>query len=1156
QDQKPADVATSHLGNATVTLPSGMSIDPAAAVGLQACTDVQFAAGTTSAITCPASSVVGTAEIDTPILAAPLTGSLYVGQPQEGNPYRIFLDAGNATAGVDVRLVGSVVANASTGQLTADFPNNPQVPFTDLKLSFKTGANALLANPLACGLATTSTTLVPYSSNAPATPASSFAVDDNGAGAACPKPLPFAPGAEASVSSTTAGASTSLTLHVARGDGEQTLANVSTRLPEGLLANLSKVTLCPEPQAGQGTCTSASQIGATTIAAGAGPSPLQLSGTVYLTGPYNGSPFGLSVVVPAIAGPYDLGTVVVRGAVAIDTVHGQVSIVTDPLPTILQGIPLRLKSVSVAVNKGGFLVNPTNCNATAITGVVSSTGSQTQPFSSPLQITGCEALEFAPTFSATPTSTQRDSPTGLAVDVHLPANSPTLRSALLALPAGLSINPSLANGLQACTDAQLGAGTNNPVTCPAASAIGTVEIHTPLLSTPLTGSVYIGQPLSDEPESGQEYRLFLDAENEVDAISVRLIGSLAANKSTGQLTATFADTPPIPFTDLKINLDGGARAPLANSPVCGAATLIGTLTPSVGVVAELPSAYAVDANGEGEACDPTQAFDLSQSAESTPATGAAATTFTLHLARTDGRQYLSRLTTTLAPGLLGKIASVAPCPESEANAGSCPAASQVGTVEVAAGSGSTPLELPGMVYLTGPYEGAPFGLSIAVPAEAVGPFDFGTIVTRAKLAIDEHTAQVSVSTDPLPTIVGAVPLRIKELTIQVSRNGFMLNPTDCAPSTIATQLSSTAGAGQAISTPFAASQCGSLPFSPSIASTTSVQSSKATGVSFHIELDLSGAHEANTASIATTLPTQLPARLSTLQKACLQATFAASPAACPQASLIGEARVDTPILPGPMTGPAYLVANGGGAFPDLYLNLAGDGVRIVLHGHTDIKSGLTTVTFPTIPDVPVSRVSLSLPQGPDSALSANGALCGETLTMPSTITAHNGKQLTLHTSIAVTGCANAAGGRAALTHLKLAPRRFAAAARGASVTGVPRAHRKRGRWRKRTRKTGTIVSYIDTQTAVSHFAVLRQLAGETRGGRCLPIASHRRHHGRRCVRLRRVGSFTHRDRAGANRFQFTGRLGGHKLPAGSYRLEAAATLPAAAVRVRFWIVGH
>lgn len=1160
QDQKPADIATSHLSDATVTLPSGMSINPAAAVGLQACTDAQFGAGTTSAITCPASSIVGTAEINTPILATPLTGSLYVGQPQEGNPYRVFLDAGNASDGVDVRFVGSIVANASTGQLTADFSNNPQVPFTDLKLTFKTGANALIANPLGCGLATTSAILSPYSSNAPATPTSSFAVDDNGAGAACPKPLPFAASGEASVSSTTAGASPNLTLHVARVDGEQTLANLSTVLPEGLLANLSNVTLCPEPQAGLGTCTSASQIGTTTVTAGAGPSPLQLSGTVYLTGPYNGSPFGLSVVVPAIAGPYDLGTVVVRGAVALDTVHGQVSIVTDPLPTILQGIPLRLKSVSVAVNKSGFLVNPANCDATAITGAVNSTGSQTQSFSSPLQFTGCEALKFAPTFSATPTSTQRDSPTGLAVDVHLPANSPTLSSALLALPAGLSINPGLANGLQACTDAQLGAGTNNPVTCPAASAVGTVEIHTPLLSTPLTGSAYIGQPLSDEPESGQEYRLFLDAENEADGISVRLVGSLKANTSTGQLTASFANTPPIPFTDLRINLEGGARAPLANSPACGAATLTGMLTPSVGAVAELPSAYTVDANGEGEACAATQPFDLSQSAQSTPATGAAATTFTLRLARTDGQQYLSRLTTTLAPGLLGKIASVAPCPEAEASAGSCPAGSQVGAVEVAAGSGATPLELPGTVYLTGPYEGAPFGLSIAVPAEAVGPFDFGTIVTRAKIAIDEHTAQVSVSTDPLPTIVGAVPLRIKELTINVSRNGFMLNPTDCTPSTIATQLSSSAGAAQAISTPFAASECGSLPFSPSIASTTSVQSSKATGVGFHIELDLSGAHEANIASIATTLPTQLPARLSTLQKACPQATFAASPGSCPQASLIGEASVDTPILPGPMSGPAYLVANGGGAFPDLYLNLAGDGVRIVLHGHTDIKNGLTTVTFPAVPDVPVSRVSLSLPQGPNSALSANGALCGETLTMPSTITAHNGKQLTLHTSIAVTGCASAAGTRAGLTRLKLAPSRFAAAAHGASVTGIPRAHRKRGRPKKRQKKTGTILSYTDTQAAVSNFVVLRQLPGETRGRRCLARSPRRRHHGRRCVRLRRVGSFTHRDRAGANRFQFTGRLGGRKLHVGSYRLEAAVTLPAGAlsapVGVRFWIVGH
>ncbi len=1011
QDQNPSHTASSHLQEASVTLPAGMSLNPSAANGLSACSDAQFAAGVNAKVTCPAGSAAGTVEISTPLLASPLTGSIYVGEPLEGDPYRIFLDAENSVGGVAVRLTGSVTADPVTGQLRTTFTGNPQVPFTDLKLTFKTGAGALFANPLGCETATTTAILAPYSGRSPSTPTSAFTVDSNGSGGACPSPIPFAPTASATPTSTTAAGSTNLNVNLSRADGEQTLDTLTTRLPEGMLANLSGVTLCPEPAASQGTCTSASQIGMVTVTAGAGTTPLSLPGTVYFTGPYKGQPFGLSIVVPAIAGPYDLGTVVTRAAVAVDTTNGKVSITTDSLPTILKGIPLRLRTIAVAINKAGFLLDPTDCAPTATAGTVTSTAAQSQPFETPVTMTGCGSLPFAPTLTATPTTSERDAPTGLNVDLHLPSGSSDLHGALAGLPAGLTLNPAVAGGLLACTDAELGQGTNNPLGCPAASAVGTVEIDTPLLPSPLTGSLYVGRPLSNEPQSGQEYRLFLDAENATYGLSVRLIGLLSADPATGRLSASFPSTPPIPFTDIKLALNPGPHAPLANPQGCGQAAFTSTLTPTTGTPATPGSEYTVDDDGHGGPCPSAFPFAPAQSTADQPSLGGANSSFTLSLDRPDGQQYLSRVSTVLPPGLLGRIGAFTECPDAQAATGSCPSSSRIGSAVVGVGAGSSPLELPGSVYLTGPYEGAPFGLAVAIPAEAVGPFDFGTVVTRARIEVDEHTAVATVTSDPIPTIVGGAPLRLQTLTITTSQ-AFTVNPTNCAPTQTKSTLTSTENAVQSDSSPFQATGCSGLPFEPSFAVSTSAQASKQNGASLQVELGYPAEHEANLAAVSATLPTQLPARLSTLQKACPEATFAAGPSGCPAASQVGQAAVRTPLVSGGLEGPAYLVSNGGAAFPDLDLVLSGDGLRILLHGQTDIKGGRITTTFPAVPDVPFSHFTLTLPMGPYSVLGAIAALCGEELTMPTTLTGQNGSRVTRQVAISVTGCPPGTGGGA------------------------------------------------------------------------------------------------------------------------------------------------
>ena len=547
-----------------------------------------------------------------------------------------------------------------------------------------------------------------------------------------------------------------------------------------MLANLTSITPCSNANGHRGHVPgAASQIGTTTVTAGAGSTPFQLTGQVFLTSGYQGDPLGLAIVVPTVAGPFKLGsgTLVVRAGVAVDTVQGQITITTDAIPAIVGGVPLRLKTISVAINQPNFITNQTSCAAAAITGTTTSTGGASLPFSSPATMGGCLSSLFQPSLSITPSTTEVDAPLGLTIDLHVPTGDTDLQSAVVALPAGVSLNPSVAAGLQACTLAQLGVGTNNPVTCPAASQVGTVEIDTPLLPTPLEGGVYIGAPQSGDTHT---YRVYLDAENATYGISVRLTGSIVADPSTGQLTATFANTPAIPFTDLKLNFNGGPQAPLASPATCGAATLTSTLTPQTGSVASPSVSYTVDADGSGGSCPSTEPFNPTVSV-TTPNSGAGATDpVTIGFASGDQQQKLGAITATLPPGLVGEIGSVAQCDNADAAAGTCASNSpnsQIGTATVSAGVGSSPLQLTGPVFLTGRYGNAPFGLSIAVNATAVGPYDFGTIVVRAGIAVDPHDAHLTITSDAFPSILNGIPLRLKAVSLS-DEPGFHGQPDE------------------------------------------------------------------------------------------------------------------------------------------------------------------------------------------------------------------------------------------------------------------------------------------------------------------------------------------------------------------------------------------
>jgi hypothetical protein len=368
----------------------------------------------------------------------------------------------------------------------------------------------------------------------------------------------------------------------------------------------------------------------------------------------------------------------------------------------------------------------------------------------------------------------------------------------------------------------------------------------------------------------------------------------------------------------------------------------------------------------------------------------------------------------MPPGLSGTLAGVALCGEAQADAGTCGPESLIGETTVSVGLGNSPYTVTGgRVYLTGPYEGAPFGLSIVNPANA-GPFHLGNVIVRAKIEVDPHTTQLTITSDTtgpyaIPPSIKGIPLQIKHINVTVSRpSGFTFNPTNCNPQAITGGLSSTEGATAGLAVPFQATNCAALAFAPKFAVSTSGKTSKANGASLAVKLTYPNApqgSEANIARVKVDLPKQLPSRLTTLQKACTAAQFEANPAGCPAASVIGHAKAITPILPVPLEGPAYFVSHGGEAFPSLIVVLQGYGVTVDLVGTTFIsKTGITSSTFKTVPDVPVGSFELTLPQGPYSALTAIGNLCTSRLSMPTEFVAQNGVVIHQTTPVGVTGC--------------------------------------------------------------------------------------------------------------------------------------------------------
>jgi hypothetical protein len=825
--------------------------------------------------------------------------------------------------------------------------------------------------------------------------------------------------------------------------------DIVVKLPPGLVGNLSNTPKCPRSLfdaraskefGGEGGCPADTQVGIATI---------QFSGIGFVTftpgvfniepGPNEPGLLGIetspSVVLPIhlTASAHDgyalTATVsdVQVFPIEAHTLDVSVTLWGVPgahergtgesnwaIPNIIGGIPPDDASQWKPV-----MENPTDCAERPQTELLVNTYEEPEIFATATATspdpTDCGGVPFAPSISVTPDTSQAGAPTGLGVDLSVPqSNDPNgrgsaeLEKAVVTLPNGMTISPSAASsGLQGCTDAQFAAGSDSPAQCPAPSQIGEDEVETPLLPPQatgaegkLTGKVYLGQPLSTNPTSGQMFRIFQDLRG--FGLDVKLEGLVVANPQTGQLTATFSRLPELPFQHFRLHLNGGPNAVLVNPPTCGANVTATQLYPYSGNPPATPSStFTTNLDGNGAPCPPSLPFSPSAAISTASSHAGALSPVTVTFARADETQPLGRIEAQLPAGLLGYVAKVALCEPPQALAGTCPAESRIGTVSTTAGAGSDPLTVEGSVYLAHGSDGYPFMLSVVVPAVA-GPYSLGNVVVPVWLQVNSDGSLKAVS-GPLPSILDGIPLDIRSATVNIDRPGFAFNPTSCDPLVMSGQITSLAGAVAPIYAPFQASGCGNLPFAPFLMVATQGSTSKANGASLTVRVAQKPG-EANIHSVRVELPKQLPSRLTTLQKACTAGQFNSNPAGCPAGSDVGTAVAITPTLSSPLTGPAFLVSHGGAAFPDLEIVLQGQGVTVILDGATDIKHGITSSTFAAVPDVPISGFELTLPEGPYSALGSYGTPCASKLIMPTTIVGQNGVVVRQNTRIAVTSC--------------------------------------------------------------------------------------------------------------------------------------------------------
>jgi hypothetical protein len=548
QPQNPTGIAQAHLRAAEVTLPEGTAINPAVADGVVGCTEAQIGLDNTADPGCPNASKIGNVEIATPLQPDPLTGGIFLATPNQ-NPFdsltAIYLVAQGG--GTTIKLAGEIERDPTTGQLKTTIADAPQLPFTAFSLDFKGGSRAPLVTPTTCGTKTASASLTPWSGNPPTELTDSFEITSGPGGSACvatEAQRPFAPTLAAGLQNPAAGSQSPFTLAVSRADQSQEISSIDATLPEGVSAVLASAAQCGEAAAAAGTCGGEALVGSASVKAGAGPNPYQITGgRIYLAGPYKGAPLSLSIVVPARAGIFDLGTVVVRAAVFVDPTDAHLRVVSDPIPRILDGIPLKVRQIALAIDRPGFMTSPTNCDpkqvSAAVTGAFGGAANLSQHF----QMAGCERLGFAPQMKTNllggKPATKRSANPGLETVLTTRAGDANIDRVALRLPKAIFLDQD--NIASICTREQYAAEQ-----CPESSIYGTAVAQTPLLGSPLQGNVYLRSSENPLPD------LVADLNGQV---SIDLVGRI--DTVNGALRTTFDVIPDVPISDFNLKLNEG-----------------------------------------------------------------------------------------------------------------------------------------------------------------------------------------------------------------------------------------------------------------------------------------------------------------------------------------------------------------------------------------------------------------------------------------------------------------------------------------------------------------------------------------------------------------------------------------------------------------------
>lgn len=827
---------------------------------------------------------------------------------------------------------------------------------------------------------------------------------------------------------------------------------VTFNAPEGVFGNTNAASQCTPVALTLDQCPSAAQVGLATIYANYNSEPEDLLGTapIYSMVPRPEETARFVVIVPTINIPISIPVTVRTGSD-----YGLSFSVSDipqfaPLASVkltFWGFPGAESHNSQRFPKGE-VGEPAGCpgsadtsctlgttasipnrplidNPTTCTGGPLVTSLEVVSYQDPSHVSGatssyppieeCENETFNPVLQASPTTTETDAPSGLNLELNAPqsqglAASPSeIRSVVVTMPPGFTINPDAADGQSECLDSQANFGSRGPAECPDNAKIGTSSISAAGLTEPLSGSVYIG-----EPKPGDQYRVFLIAAG--SGMNVKLVGSLKPDPITGQLTAYFENLPQVPFESFRMHLFAGERALMATPTACTIYSISGDFFPWNASRADQVSSqsFGLASGPHGSSC-PGQTRPFAPTLEagtSTPRAGAYSS-FALKLNREDGDQYLGKLNFVMPPGLTANLHGVTYCPEAAILAAaqtsgreqlanpSCPASSEIGTSNVAAGPGLHPFHAVGKIYFAGPFQGAPFSLAVITPALA-GPYDYGTVVVRVALHIDPHDAHVIADSETVPSIIGGIPLRLREIRVSIDKPNFMLNPTNCSPFAVGSEGVGDQGTAVAFSSYFHAVNCSTLPFRPKMTVTQlggHRQTRRSQDPSMRFELTTRPG-DANVKSVEVTLPTAFAIDQRHLGNLCSKAELASDH--CAGRAAIGTVKDVTPLLEAPLEGPAFAVS-GYGKLPHLAFILGGQVTVIPEAESSSVKGGHLKTVVPTVPDVPIGRFALTLYGGKKGYITNTRSLCTSPVTSTIEYTAQNGRKLTQHVR-AATAC--------------------------------------------------------------------------------------------------------------------------------------------------------